>query len=70
MPAISRDGHRLAYGRSGVFNMNIWQVALEAPTRAGRGARAVGLIEPDSVESGVLARWPPAGVRVQPVGNA
>ena len=35
MPAISRDGHRLAYGRSGVINVNIWQVALEAPTRAG-----------------------------------
>jgi Tol biopolymer transport system component len=37
MPVISRDGHRLAYGRSGVFNMNIWQLTLEAPTRA-RGA--------------------------------
>ena len=34
MPAISRDGNRLAYGRSGVYNANIWQVALEGPTRA------------------------------------
>jgi Tol biopolymer transport system component len=36
MPTISRDGHRLAYSRSGGFNVNIWQVALAAPTRAGR----------------------------------
>ncbi len=36
MPTISRDGHRLAYSRSGAFNVNIWQVALHAPTRAGR----------------------------------
>jgi Tol biopolymer transport system component len=34
MPAISRDGRRLAYGRRRVFNANIWQVALETPTRA------------------------------------
>jgi Tol biopolymer transport system component len=37
MPAMSRDGHRLAYGRSNVFlNVNIWQATLDAPTRAGR----------------------------------
>jgi Tol biopolymer transport system component len=35
MPAISRDGHRLAYGRSSVFlDVNIWQLSLEAATRA------------------------------------
>jgi Tol biopolymer transport system component len=37
MPTISRDGHRLAYGRSNVFlNVNIWQATLDAPTRATR----------------------------------
>jgi serine/threonine protein kinase len=36
MPAISRDGQRLAYVRSGDFNVNIWQVTLATPTRAGR----------------------------------
>jgi Tol biopolymer transport system component len=37
MPTISRDGHRLAYGRSNItLNVNIWQATLDAPTRAGR----------------------------------
>jgi eukaryotic-like serine/threonine-protein kinase len=35
-----------------------------------RVASEIGLIEPDSMESGRLARRPSAGVRVRPVGNA
>jgi Tol biopolymer transport system component len=34
MPAISRDGHRLAYTTQIVRNINIWQVPLAAPTRS------------------------------------
>lgn len=34
LPAISRDGHRLAYAR-GIENYNIWQAPLAATTRSG-----------------------------------
>jgi Tol biopolymer transport system component len=34
MPTISHDGHRLAYTTQSVYNVNLWQVVLAAPTRA------------------------------------
>jgi Tol biopolymer transport system component/DNA-binding winged helix-turn-helix (wHTH) protein len=34
MPTISRDGRRLAYTTQRVYNVNLWQVMLETPTRS------------------------------------
>ena len=33
MPALSRDGKRLAFAKRGPYNVNLWQVGLTAPTR-------------------------------------
>jgi Tol biopolymer transport system component len=33
MPALSRDGKRLAFAKRGPSNVNLWQVGLTAPTR-------------------------------------
>ena len=33
MPALSRDGKRLAFARRGPYNVNLWQVGLTAPAR-------------------------------------
>ena len=33
MPALSRDGKRLAFAKRGPDNVNLWQVGLTAPTR-------------------------------------
>jgi Tol biopolymer transport system component/DNA-binding winged helix-turn-helix (wHTH) protein len=33
MPALSRDGKRLAFAKGGPSNVNLWQVGLTAPTR-------------------------------------
>jgi len=33
MPALSRDGKRLAFARRGPFDVNLWQVGLTVPTR-------------------------------------
>ena len=70
MPAISRDGHRLAYGRSGVLQREHLAGGAGSPDPGRRSAREVDRIQPDAAESRVLARWPPGGVRVHPVGNA
>ena len=68
MPALSRDGKRLAFAKRGPHNVNLWQVGLTAPARPRRSTRETTGVQPDAWICGVLARWQPGDVHIRPLG--